>query len=76
MIVDERTAWHGDSSYKHSSADVGKQFSGRRALFERETDEGHIVDYIISETLRCRFCVVELIRVFVCFALTLLDVAT
>lgn len=52
MIIGERTAWHGDSNYKHSSADVGKQFSGHRALFERETDEGHIVDYIISETLR------------------------
>jgi len=49
VIVRERSQWHGQKYLNHEIQ--GSEFSGDRQLYERETEDGHVVDVMISETV-------------------------
>jgi prolyl 4-hydroxylase len=47
FVLQERSAWHGATN-RHA---IERQGSAARALFEKETADGHVIDVIISETI-------------------------
>jgi len=49
-LLSERAEWHGETHPMPQLA-LGRQGDKKRSLFELETDEGHVIDIVISETL-------------------------